>query len=512
MATEPSRTPDVDERGEALSGLRYELAHRAHVIIDADDYFGNIRESMQKAEHRLFLIGWDFDTRITLFRAENLRNLEPQDEESMRLGSFIAWLAKRRPEMEIRILKWNFAFFKFLFRGSMLLDLARWWMIRNIDFKFDSAHPVGSSHHQKIVIIDDHLAVCGGIDMTSDRWDTREHLEDHPGRILPNGKPYRPWHDATMMLEGPIARALGDVGRERWSIAGGPPLDPCPPVLESRWPEGLRAQFEDVEIGIARTRAAHGDFEEICEVEQLFLEHIARARHFIYAETQYFASRKIAEAILHRLEEPDPPEIVIINPLHADGWLEQTAMDSARQRLVAAIRRHDEKRRFRIFIPLAEKGTPIYVHAKLTIIDDEILRVGSANMNNRSMGLDTECDVFLDATRPANRGSEEEIRKLRYSLLAEHCGLEEQEVGELLDRHGSMAAMIDSLPKHGKHLAPYVLQPLSDAEKALADTELLDPERPDEILEPIGKRGLFRRGSALRRGSWTKRLRRRIKR
>src|SRR5690606_14499990 len=112
---------------------------------------------------------------------------------------FIVWLARHRPGLEILILKWRFGTLKFLGRGSMLLDLLRWQRRRRIAFKFDSAHPVGCSHHQKIAVIDDSLAVCGGIDMTGARWDTREHREDEPRRKAPNGKRYGPWHDATMM-------------------------------------------------------------------------------------------------------------------------------------------------------------------------------------------------------------------------------------------------------------------------------------------------------------------------
>src|SRR5690606_10634355 len=122
-------------------------------------------------------------------------------------------------------------------------------------------------------------------------------------------------------------------------------------------------------------------------------------------------------------------------------------MDSARERLVRAMQPRDHAERFRIFTPFTTGGTPIYVHAKLTIIDDEILRVGSANMNNRSMGLDSECDVFLDSARPANRDIGPAITRIRHSLLAEHCGLTEEGVAELLERHGSMIAMLDALPR-----------------------------------------------------------------
>ncbi len=488
-----------DDAKPSPSVWRFARASRAHIVVDAAAYFELMQDAMLQARQRIFLIGWDFDTRIRLARGRRWWNLPRRGRYPARLGAFVVWLVKRAPGLEVRLLKWQFGALRFAFRGSMIVDLIRWWLNRSIDFMFDSAHPIGCSHHQKIVVIDDRFAVCGGIDMTSDRWDTPAHLHEDPRRRRPNGKPYGPWHDVTMMLEGDIARLLGDLGRERWVTAGGRPMLPCEPQAESAWPERLVGEFRDVEVGIARTRAKYYDCEEIREIERLFLDQIARARRFIYAESQYFASRRIAEAIALRVAEPDPPEIVLVNPLTAEGWLEQTAMDAARVRLLHAIAEDDHAGRFRVYVPLTSGGAQIYVHAKLMIVDDEIVRVGSANMNTRSMGLDTECDVFIDASRPGNGHIVPTITRLRHSMLAEHCSLSVEAVGDLLQKHGSMAAMIDSLPREGKHLAPFALRPLTDTEKALADSALLDPERPAEFFEPIERRGLFRRGGILRR-------------
>ncbi len=497
---EPETTPSV---------WRYAMADRAHVVIDAADYFELMHEVMCKARQRVFLIGWDFDTRILLSAGRRWWSPRRKKERfPARLGSFILWLAHRTPQLEIRLLKWNVAFVKSLARGTMVIDLIRWGMSRSIDFKFDSAHPVGCSHHQKIVVVDDKLAVCGGIDMTTDRWDTREHVHDDKRRRRPTGRHYGPWHDITMMMEGEVAQALGELGRDRWATAGGGKMPACKPQDETPWPESLNAEFRNVEIGIARTRSAWADCEQVSEIENLFVEQIARAKRFVYAETQYFASRRIAEAICQRLVEPDPPEFLIINPLTADGWLEQVAMDSARVELVRAIQAIDHKRRFHIFVPYTSGGTPIYVHAKLTVIDDEVLRIGSANMNNRSMGLDSECDVFIDGARPANTHVGPLITRLRHSLLAEHCGIaEEEEVPGLLERHGSMAAMIEALPREGKHVRPLALPELNEAEKMIAETALLDPERPNEMFEAIDRRGLFRRPGLLQRARQRRRAR-----
>lgn len=499
---------DQAAQSEAGTGMepgvwRYAMASRAHVVIDAAAYFLLMQQAMLRARQRIMLIGWDFDTRVRLGPGRRWWNRPDRGRYPARLGPFVVWLANRRPGLRVQVLKWNFGALKFVFRGTMIFDLIRWFWHDSIDFRFDSAHPLGCSHHQKIVVIDDRFAVCGGIDMTGDRWDTPEHREHDPRRIGPNRRRYGPWHDIAMMIEGGAAGALAELGRDRWRRAGGPPLQPCATPPESAWPAKLAADFVDVEIGLARTSARWRSYPEVREIEALFALQIARARRFIYAESQYFASRRVAEALAQRLAEPDPPEVVLINPLSSDGWLQQAAMDGARVRLIHAIADYDRSRRFRVFVPYSG-AKPIYVHAKLMIVDDEILRIGSANLNNRSMGLDSEADMFIDAVRPANDRPDVRaaITRIRHHLLAEHCGLEPATVADLLQASGSMAAMIDGLPKSAKRLEAFDLRRLGDAEKAIADSALLDPERPEELFEPISRgrtRGLFRRGGFLRR-------------
>ena len=479
---------------------RYAKASRASVIVDAADYFALMLQAMLKAQRRIMLIAWDFDTRIHLAHGRRWWQRPWKRQCPQRLGSFILWLGRHRPDLEIRILKWGLGFLKFFGRGSMLLDIARWWPHERIDFKFDTHHPLGCSHHQKIAVIDDKLAVCGGIDMTTERWDTREHVEDEPQRKTPGGHRYCPWHDATMMLEGEVAGALGELGRDRWRRAGGLPLDPVDYDGDSAWPDELEAQFTDVEVGIARTRAKYCGDEGIDEIARLFEQQIARARKFIYAESQYFASRIVAEAICKRLGEDDPPEIVIVHAETAEDFIERQAMDTARVRLVNGLQEADKHGRLHFFVPYTGE-TPIYCHAKIMIVDDELLRIGSANFNNRSMGLDSECDVFIDCARPANNHCGPAIRALRHSLLAEHLCLKPEEVGPLLERHGSMAAMIAALgTDRPRSLRRLTVEHLTDLEQGLADSELLDPETPDEMFDFVqARRGLFRRRGLLSR-------------
>ena len=302
-----------------------------------------------------------------------------------------------------------------------------------------------------------------------------------------------------MMIEGEAAAALGDLGRDRWVRAGGPELQPVSPAAskQSAWPEKLEAQFEDVELGIARTRAEYGGQPEIDEIAELFERQIASAKHYIYAENQYFTSRRIGQAICKRLTEENPPEILIVHAAHAEGWLEQQAMDHARAELIRTLGQLDKGSRFGLYVPFTGE-TPIYVHAKIMIIDDRILRIGSANMNNRSMGLDSECDVFVDCERPGNDHCRVGVARLRHSLLAEHCGLEVEEIPGLLARYGSMAGMIREIGTgRSRTLRRFDLPELNGMQETLAESGLLDPERPDDMFEPYAHGGLFRRTSLL---------------
>lgn len=453
---------------------RIETATRATVIVDADEYFRTARKAMLAAKHQILLIGWDFDARILLGGGE-----PAADDGPVEVGAFISWLVERTPELNVYLLRWDVGALKSLFRGRTLFTLADWIRNDRIHTRLDGHHPTGGSHHQKIVVIDDCLAFCGGIDMTAGRWDTRAHRDDDLGRILPGGEPYGPWHDATTALQGPVAKALGELARERWELASGDTIAP-PPPSEGCWPDGLPVDFADLPVAIARTVPEMPDETPVYEIEALYLAAIAGAKRWIYAESQYFASRRVAEAIAARLDEPDGPEIVIVNPDGAEGWLEPLAMDTARARLVEALRKRDVHRRFRMYIPFTAAGEAIYVHAKVLVVDDQLLRVGSSNFNNRSMRLDTECDVAIVAPDDETATC---IARIRDGLIAEHIEVSVEEVAATLDRTGSLIATIEALRGPGRTLRDYVVPDLSSIEEWLADNEVLDPEHPDDMFE-----------------------------
>jgi phosphatidylserine/phosphatidylglycerophosphate/cardiolipin synthase-like enzyme len=478
-------------------------ASKASVIVDADDYFRIARLAMLRARKRIMLIGWDFDARI------ELAHTRPGDDEvpgPTTVGDLIYWLVQNNPELEVFLLRWDLGAIGSLFRGKTIFTVAKWAMHSRIHVKLDGHHPPTASHHQKIVVIDDCFAFCGGIDMTADRWDTRAHRDEEGDRHRPGrGAPYDPWHDATTALQGPIASVLAEHARDRWKRATGQKI-PAVRAKHDVWPEALDVQFSDVEVTISRTAPKMKDQRSVTEIEQLYLDHIGRAKRWIYAESQYFASRKIAEAIARRLDEADGPEIVILNPEGAQGWLEPIAMDSARAHLVQALRQRDKHDRFRMYHPYTRDRQAIYVHAKVMIIDDAILRVGSSNMNARSLRLDTECDVAIDCARPGNDDCGPTIAHIRNDLLAEHLDVSIDRVASTLERTGSLIETIESLRFKGRKnakdrrrtLLSYEVPDLSTVESWLAENQILDPEGPEEMFESLDERGLMRRLSKLR--------------
>ena len=372
---------------------RVARAGRVAVIIDAAAYFAAAKAAILRARHSVLLIGWDFDTRIKLAPDDPSPDPGVPDE----LGPFLNHVAQRRRGPHVFVLKWDLALAKSLFRGSTPLFILDWLTHRRLHFRLAGDHPTGACHHLKIAVIDDAIAFCGGIDMTTDRWDTPDHRDENPRRVRPNGQPYGPFHDVATMVDGEAARALGELARERWRRATGVRLRPPPPAVEDLWPAQIEPVFRDVEVAVARTEPGYDRYPPRREIEALYLAAILSARQTLYLESQYFASAAVADALVRRLAEPDGPEIVLVNPSRAEGWLEEKVMGSARALLLGRLRAADRHHRFRIYTPVTAGGADIYVHAKVVVADDRLLRVGSSNLNNRSMGFDTECDLAIEA-------------------------------------------------------------------------------------------------------------------
>ncbi|WP_346620319.1 phospholipase D-like domain-containing protein [Blastococcus montanus] len=457
---------------------RIERADRYAIFVDAADYFAVLKQAVLRAERRVLFIGWDFEPRI------RMDPRTPGRARDDRLVRVLEAAVRANPDLEIGVLQWGMGMLESLRRGVLPVPLLRRRTHERLRFAVDHHHPLGAAHHQKIVVIDDCLAFAGGIDVTADRWDTSDHLDWHRHRHRPHSpRPTGPWHDVTSLVSGPAARALGDLARARWESGTGRRLDPVEGA-EPCWPPEVEPLLTDVDVAISRTRPRHGGDDLVHEVELLWLAAIAAARETVYIEAQYFANRRIAEAIAERLGEADGPEFVLVTPESAEGWLEEKAMGAARARLLAMVRQADVHDRFRMYVPVTEGGRPVYVHAKVLLVDDRLMRIGSSNLNNRSMGLDTECDLTVEARPddPGRAGLAGVVVRMRHRLLGEHLGVEPAAVAAAVGASGgSLVRAVDSLrTTTGRSLRPFEPPPQHVVDRALAATELLDAERtPD---------------------------------
>jgi phosphatidylserine/phosphatidylglycerophosphate/cardiolipin synthase-like enzyme len=156
------------------------------------------------------------------------------------------------------------------------------------------------------------------------------------------------------------------------------------------------------------------------------------------------------------------------------------------------IARADDLGRFRIYTPITKESADIYVHAKVLIVDDQLIRVGSANFNNRSMGLDSECDLTIDTALDANASAREQISGILYDLVAEHTGVPAKELSEHVRRAGSLIAAIDQLAGPGRKLLRFQPEKPNKLERQLAEQEILDPENSANAFEPMARPSLLR--------------------
>jgi len=472
---------------------RRETAGRAALLIDMADYFDAAMKAMAKARHTVHILNWAFEPQ-TLFHPQP-GCTGPQGD---RIGNFLKTLAKTNPKLDIRILCWKSALPVAATQNFFPLADRKEFIASGVNFVLDGKLPMGASHHQKVVVVDDAIAFCGGGDIGPDRWDTALHLDDDPRREKTKTKrrdkghpnDFDSRHEAMGLVEGAPAKALGDLFRERWTRATGEILDP-PPATRPAWPAGIAAPFKGVETGLSRTVGAWRQFPEVREAEALHLAAIAQARRCIYMENQYFTSPLIATALARRLGEPDGPEVVLIGTEHSPSYFDQMTMDGTRVKFIERLKRADRHGRFQSYSPVTTLGRIIIVHAKLTIIDDRLLRIGSANINNRSMGFDTECDLSFEATGPAGRGNRAEIARLRTRLLAHWLGCDAATVEAAVRRAGGVGAGLEALRLAGyARLRPIELKPLGPVGETVADYHLGDPYGPADSWRPWRRKRL----------------------
>lgn len=451
---------------------RVATAHRFTPLMENNAYFDALASALKKAKTSIVVLGWQFDPRTRLDPES------PLTDRRGEIGHQLRMLVREKPDLDVRLLIWKSPLLIAASQGFYPHKAQRWFRKRTVEFRLDQPGILGACHHQKVVIIDDKVAFCGGGDIATDRWDTAEHLDDDPRRCQPSGLFSAPRHEVMCVMDGPAAKALGDLARERWYRATWERTVP-EEVAGDPWPDGVEPALTDVPVGIARTEPRVRGRPEVRENEALHLESIRRAKRLIYLENQYFTSPIIAAALAQRLAEPDGPEIVLVSTGRSPSWFDGLTMDTARAEVLYRLEQADAYNRFSAFSPRTAEGGRIIVHAKVSIIDDQLLRIGSTNLNNRSQGLDTECDVAVEPTTDEGR---EVVRRFRQRSLGHFIGVSGDTFAQAEDIMGSVGQAIMTFGSERMSLLGST--PPSQVERMFAEWQLGDPMSSMDAWRP----------------------------
>jgi len=472
-------------------------ATKLAIIQDAGPTFAALAEAMAMARRSLFILGWDIDSRTPLEpgparppRGSGPAGSSPHDADTpdhtahrnKPLLPFLLGCLARQPELEIFVLIWDFSII-YSFEREPWPRQQFGAVHPRLHFALAADHGSGGSHHQKVVVVDDEVAFVGGVDLTMHRWDTPEHHPRDERRLDAEGREYEPFHDVHAAVAGPAAAALGELARIRWEAATRRRRLPLPPPLApasvvSAWPRRLPADGQDVEVGLARTLAG-GQQPPVREIAELVLQMIVAARRRIYAENQYLTSSAVVRALATVLANRGGPEIVIVLPAVESGWMEQSSMGLLREEAIATLRQHDVEGRLRLVAPVVRDGTrevAVAVHAKVLVVDERIAKVGSANFSNRSLGLDSECDLAIEAIDATSAAL---VASVRDRLLGEHLGHATGEVAHRLAAGASLRDLIDRQPRGAaRGLVPVPESSVAVLDFTVLDGAMVDPPEP----------------------------------
>ena len=404
-ALDPPPRPDLFAAGDPppRPGCRME------VLVDGAAALPAIAEAIRSARSHVHITGWHVASHFALARCP----------ENVPLGPLLAEVAERIP---VRVMVWAGAPVPVFHptRKEVRAELDRLVRLTRIQARPDPReHPV-HCHHEKTVVVDDEIAFVGGIDMTDqagDRFDTSEH----PARRKLG------WHDVGTRLEGPVVADVAAHFAMRWHELTGetlpPPAVPAPIDGDgSSTVQVVRTVSEDMYESVPR-----GDFR----ILESYIRAIRAARRFIYFENQFLWSPEIVDELIDKLRRPPTPDfrIVVLLPANANN-----GQDDTKGQLAVLVDADDGNDRFLAATIRSLTGLrddPLYVHAKVGIVDDRWLTVGSANLNSHSLLNDTEMNVVTDDAALA--------RATRERLWAEHLELDHDEVAgadpiELIDR------------------------------------------------------------------------------
>ena len=365
------------------------------MLVDGGEALPRIAEALSGARSHVHIAGWHITPDFGLTR----------DDRASRLRDLLGDLAER---VDVRVLLWSGAPLRVFTPARAAVRRVREELIRGtrvrcaLDFHERPMH----CHHEKLIVVDGEVAFVGGIDLTSlggDRFDTSDHLMH--GRLG--------WHDASSRVRGPAVADVEAHFAARWREVTGEQLEEAP----------APAPAGDVELQVVRTVPdgiydflPRGDFR----ILEAYTRALRSARELVYLESQFLWSAQVVEILVNKLREPpsDDFRVVVLLPAKPNN-----GADTTRGQLGVLADADNGAGRFLATTIVARSGGltgPLYVHAKIGIVDDAWLTIGSANLNEHSFFNDTEVNVVTCDRAVA--------RETRLRLWSEHLERSAEEV------------------------------------------------------------------------------------
>jgi len=382
------------------------------VLIDGAEAFRSMLDAIESARSHVHVTGWHLTPDFALTRDDAPRIVRPL-------------LAEAAARIPVRVLIWAGAPLPVLrpWRGDVRAIRDQLVSGTRIQCALDARERPMHCHHEKTIVVDDQVAFVGGIDLTrfnGDRWDTPQHRAR--GGVG--------WHDVAARIAGPAVQDVAQSFAMRWEATTGEKL----PAASPPSPTG------DVELQLVRT-VPDGMYRQLPRGEFRILESYLRglraAQRFVYLENQFLWSPEILAVLREKLARPPTPEfrLVLVLPAKPDN-----GADDTRGQLGTLVQADGDGGRLlacTLYAIGGEKDWPVYVHAKVGIVDDAWMTIGSANLNEHSLFNDTEMNLV---TRDAGLA-----RQTRVRLWAEHLQRPVDEVA------GDPAAVIDRVWKPIAH-------------------------------------------------------------
>lgn len=453
---------------------------QAYLLVDGAEYFAAFYRAAVLAEHSILIAGWQFDPHIDLIRGHDA----PPGDYPVSLWELLNALCADKPELSVFILVWDYSLIYAFERTWLQMMQARIGAHERLHFRWRPHVDPRGSHHQKMVVIDGNVAFVGGLDFGNARWDTRSHAPNDERRLDSSGGGRRPFHDVQVAVKGQVAEKLEELFWEGWHEAADFKYGPTPVAPESRirkkalksicGPEAL--PIAGARVAISRTSPPGESSQGTCETLHMYEKLIVSAQRLIYVETQYFTSSAVSRAFLARMSNKDLPalQLVFVMPAGADSPKEKFALGNRQEQVLAAICTAAQEFGHEVRVLYSGSDTSntqlaTFIHSKLMIVDDAAISVGSANLTNRSMGLDTEVILTWNAGR--NASVDPSVTAIRASLLAEHAGVDDT------DQFSNIEGLVDVLDalceRQDSKLAKRHIEPANAADPLIS--ALFDP-------------------------------------